>query len=93
VAGEAGELLLVSVQADAVEVGSTAEAVATAFLESTVDLPDGADLWESLVMTNGSRTWTASEVAGTTTVDQTDPTWLQIQAAMSNVSDDRGLRG
>ena len=92
VAGEAGELLLVSVHADPVEAGSTAEAVATAFLDSTVDLPDGADLWESLVMTNGSRTWTASDVAETTTADQTDPTWLQIQAAINNVRDGRGLR-
>jgi WD40 repeat protein len=85
VAGEGGELLLVSVPADAGEVGSAAAAVARAFLDTTTDLPDGADLWESLVMTDGSRSWTATDVEATTTADETDPTWLRIQAAVNNL--------
>ena len=87
VAGEAGELLLVSVPAGPAEVGSTAEAVATAFLDSTAVLPDGADLWESLVMTNGSRTWTAADFETVTTADAADPSWLRIQAAVNTAWD------
>jgi hypothetical protein len=77
-----GEMLLLSV-GRAAPVGDTPAAVVTEFLGSTADLPDGADLWTHLVMTDGSQTWEPSDRETATTAAPTDPSWLQIQAAMN----------
>ncbi|MFJ7017949.1 hypothetical protein ACIQUW_06255 [Streptomyces sp. NPDC101117] len=61
-------------------------AAATAFLEATDEVPDDADDLEAhLVLTDGTRTWEADDLAAVTTASTTDPTWLQLQAAINKV--------
>ncbi|MER5951234.1 hypothetical protein ABT127_34895 [Streptomyces sp. NPDC001904] len=57
------------------------EAVAD-FLDATTELPDDADLDTDLVLTDGSTTWNSEDLAAINTASVTDPTWLQIRAAM-----------
>ncbi|MEU3290926.1 hypothetical protein ABZ722_00985 [Streptomyces longwoodensis] len=88
VAGSGGELLLLSVPLRPTQTrpttGDTARAAAEAFLETTAEVPDdGNDLETHLVLTDGTRTWEADDLATTTTADSTDPTWLQLQAAIN----------
>jgi hypothetical protein len=77
-----GEVLLVSVGTTAA-VGDPPAAAVTEFLGSTAELPDGADLWTHLVMTDGSQTWHPADRETATVAAPTDPSWLQIQAAMN----------
>ena len=88
VASGTGELVLISVQADAAE-HRTAETRApheliAAFLDSTSEVPDHSDLDEQLVVTNGTRTWEPGDLKTVNSAAGTDPTWLQIRAATNN---------
>lgn len=66
---------------------AAAEAAAAEFLASTTEAPapddGGDDLEQHLVLTDGIRTWTNDDLSDTTTADATDPTWLQITAAVN----------
>ena len=88
VAGSGGELVLLSVPSGSTQnytaSRGTSRAVAVAFLETTAEVPDdGDDLEWHLVLTDGTRTWEADDLATTTTASSTDPTWLQLQAAIN----------
>ncbi|WP_432187218.1 hypothetical protein [Streptomyces sp. Tue6028] len=91
VAGGAGDLVLLSVRSAPAQPHTTgvaaAEAAATAFLESTSEIPDDGDLDTHLVVTDGARTWASDDLAAVTTATPSDPTWLQLQAAINNVRD------
>lgn len=93
VASGEGELLLVSVPADTTDVhtadSDSSQATVAAFLAATSDIDDDGDWEEQLVVTDGTRTWEPQDLATVTSATATDPTWLQIQAAMNNV---RGLK-
>lgn len=97
VAGGDGELVLVSVRADsakprAVDTGAL-HAMVAAFVEATSEVPDGGDLWTHLGMTDGTQSWGTADLATVTTATETDPTWLQIQAAMNNARDGKTPSG
>ncbi|MFF4805539.1 hypothetical protein ACFY1U_45365 [Streptomyces sp. NPDC001351] len=88
VAGSGGELVLLSALFGSTQTCTTsrdiARAAAMAFRESTAEVPDdGDDLEAHLVLTDGTRTWEADDLATVTAVDATDPTWLQLQAAVN----------
>ncbi|MFD3440272.1 hypothetical protein ACFWU3_22475 [Streptomyces sp. NPDC058685] len=88
VAGSGGDLLLLSVLSDSTQTCTTSKdisrAAATAFLETTAEVPeDGDDLETHLVLTDGTRTWEADDLATVTETSATDPTWLHIQAAIN----------
>ncbi|MER6423783.1 hypothetical protein [Streptomyces sp. NPDC001137] len=88
VAGSGGDLVLLSVLSGSTQTWTTsrdiARAAAVAFLESTAEIPDdGDDLESHLVLTDGTRTWEADDLATVTAADATDPTWLRLQAAIN----------
>ncbi|MFJ3762935.1 hypothetical protein [Streptomyces sp. NPDC090080] len=93
VAGSVGELVLLSVLTGSTLSRSTqtrttsrdvSRAAAIAFLEATAEIPDdGNHLETHLVLTDGTRTWDADDLATVTAADATDPTWLQLQAAIN----------
>ncbi|MFD6434199.1 hypothetical protein [Streptomyces venezuelae] len=90
VAGSGGELVLVSVRSGSTPNHAanreTARAAAVAFLDSTTEVPDdGDDLEAHLVLTDGTRTWEADDLATTTEADPADPTWLQLRAAVNTL--------
>ncbi|MFE5923874.1 WD40 repeat domain-containing protein [Streptomyces sp. NPDC056468] len=89
VAGSGGDLVLLSAACGATHTGTTSRdifrAAAKAFLEATEEVPDdGDDLEMHLVLTDGTRTWEAGDLATVTEASATDPTWLQLQAAINN---------
>lgn len=88
VAGGGGDLVLVSVHAASPMIrapdGDTVRATVTAFLDATPEVPDGGDPEAHLILTDGARTWQPDERAVVTTAAATDPTWLQLQAAINN---------
>jgi len=53
------------------------------FLAATTELPDDANLDTSLVRTDGLRTWDSDDLENVTTADDSDPTWLRLQAAIN----------
>jgi hypothetical protein len=84
------ELVLMSVQSDPAE-RRPAEARApheliAAFLNSAPEVPYGSDLDKQLVMTNGTQTWEPGDLETVSSAAGTDPTWLQIRAAMNNAT-------
>jgi len=92
VAGRDGELVLMSALSDNTQTRITStdasrdasKAAACAFLESTDEVPaDDEDLETHLLLTDGTRTWEAGDLAGVTAASATDPTWLQLQAAVN----------
>lgn len=88
VANGAGELVLLSVltasgTAHATDNEAPRAAVA-AFVSSTSEVPDDGDLWEHVVTTDGTRAWTPDDRSTVTTATRTDPTWLQLRAAINN---------
>ncbi|MFI1441802.1 hypothetical protein [Streptomyces fructofermentans] len=88
VAGSEGELVLLSVLTGSTQTRTTSRdvsrAAAIAFLEATAEIPDdGDDLETHLVLTDGTRTWEADDLAAVTAASATDPTWLQLQAAIN----------
>jgi hypothetical protein len=87
VAGGGGDLVLLSVITDSTQthtpVRESSRAAARAFLEASSEVPDDGDLEMHLVLTDGTRTWEADDLATVTTAGATDPTWLQLQAAIN----------
>lgn len=70
--------------------GAAARAAATEFLDSTAEVPDdGDDLESYLILTDGARTWESSDLEEVTSADDSDPTWLRLQAAINSA----GLAG
>ncbi len=55
-----------------------------AFLDSASEVPDDSDLDGQLVVTNGAQTWDPGDLETVNFAAGTDPTWLQIRAAMNN---------
>ncbi|MFJ6688634.1 hypothetical protein [Streptomyces sp. NPDC091294] len=90
VAGSGGELVLLSVPTGSTR-SRTADrdvsrAAVAAFLEATAEVPDDGDELEThLVVTDGTRTWEAGDLETVTAASATDPTWLQLQAAVNKV--------
>lgn len=88
VASGGGDLVLVSVRAASAKVhaagSDTLRAMVTAFLDATSEVPDDGHLETHLVVTDGERTWEPDDLAAVTTATATDPTWLQLQAAINN---------
>ncbi|NUR01019.1 MAG: hypothetical protein HOY79_32165 [Streptomyces sp.] len=86
-----GELVLVSVRSGPGEVRATddgdpstaAASAVSEFLEATSEVPDGGDLEEHLVLTDGDRTWDSDDLATVETATAGDPTWLQLRAALN----------
>ncbi|WP_364705424.1 WD40 repeat domain-containing protein [Streptomyces ossamyceticus] len=91
VATDDGDLLLLSLAAGAPAAiagsrgadGEPSAAEVAEFLDSTSEVPADGDLEDHLVRTDGRRIWDADEVANATRADETDPTWLQLQAAFN----------
>ncbi|QIJ66439.1 hypothetical protein G7Z13_06305 [Streptomyces sp. JB150] len=88
VAGGGGELVLLSVSSGSPRTRAASrevsEAAATAFLEATAEVPDDGDSLEThLVVTDGTRTWEADDLATVTAAGASDPTWLRLQAAVN----------
>lgn len=87
-ANDSGELVLLSLRSDSAtdhyaNEERARDAVA-AFIESTVDAPDDVDLDTDLLLTDGHRTWEPDDLEAVTEADDSDPTWLRIQAAVNN---------
>ncbi|MFF3606904.1 hypothetical protein [Streptomyces sp. NPDC002463] len=91
IAGGGGDLVLLSVRADSSEVGGTGgdapQAAVAAFLEAVPEVPAEGALWTHLVTTDGDRSWESDDSATVTTASGTDPTWLQLQAAINTMRD------
>ncbi|WP_234336646.1 hypothetical protein [Streptomyces xylophagus] len=94
VAGAGGDLVLLSVRGDSPKTQGpdpdTAKAAVAAFLDATSEVPevpDGDDLENHLVVTDGTRTWDSDDLATVTTATAADPTWLRLQAAINTARD------
>ena len=82
-----GQLTLISVAADsaagqAPEDGTSRDLVTT-FLEGTSDVPPDGRLEDLLTLTDGERAWDQQDLETVTDATPSDPSWLQIQAAMN----------
>lgn len=64
----------------------TPQALVTAFLGATSEVPDDGDLETHLVVTNGARIWEPDDLETVTTATETDPSWLQLRSAINNTS-------
>ncbi|MCT9011296.1 hypothetical protein [Streptomyces rhizosphaerihabitans] len=90
-----GELMLVSVRSDPGATHSTddsdastaAASAVSEFLDATSEVPDGGDLEEHLVLTDGERTWNSDDLATVDTATAEEPTWLQLRAAITKACD------
>jgi hypothetical protein len=58
--------------------------IVAAFLDSAPEVPDGSDLDEHLVVTDGTQTWVPGDLETANSAAETDPTWLRIRAATNN---------
>ncbi|MEV2191722.1 hypothetical protein AB0I02_12100 [Streptomyces phaeochromogenes] len=91
IASRGGDLVLLFVRADSAKTqstdGYTPRAAVTAFLDATSEVPDDGDLETHLVLTDGARTWESDHLATVTAATATDPTWLQLQAAINDTRD------
>ncbi|MBV1851263.1 hypothetical protein [Catellatospora tritici] len=88
-----GELMLLAVRDEAVVTDTdAARAAVAAFTAATVELPDSGDPDdedEGFVLTDGDRVWERDDLESVTAADKTDPTWLQLRAAVNTVRDRR----
>ncbi|WP_034087489.1 hypothetical protein [Streptacidiphilus albus] len=91
-ATESGQLLLLSVLTSPAQPTAgtpssyeLAKAAATTFLAATSELPADGDLETDLILTDGTRTWAADDLSTLTESDPTDPTWLQLRAAVNKI--------
>ncbi|WP_399895876.1 hypothetical protein ACGH7X_40270 [Streptomyces sp. BBFR51] len=91
VATDAGDLVLLSVDPASAKTHGANDvaprAAVAAFLDATSEVPDDADLDTDLVLTDGASTWNPDDLATVNTASATDPTWLQLQAAINNARD------
>ncbi|MEO3764976.1 hypothetical protein [Streptomyces sp. B5E4] len=92
VADGGGGLALVSVRSGTARTDSTdvatSRATVTAFLDATSEVPDDGELEAHLVLTDGTRTWDADDLAAVTTTTPGDPAWLQLRAALNTARPD-----
>ncbi|WP_426511281.1 hypothetical protein ACPPVO_12045 [Dactylosporangium sp. McL0621] len=80
VAGAGGELVLLpATQAPPAAGPETVRA----FLASTEDVPEDAELEEEFELTDGERTWGPGDLETVLEAGEQDPAWLQIQARMN----------
>ena len=90
VAADPGELVLMGVRADAAEhrppQAPAPHELVAAFLGSASEIPDGSDLDERLVMTNGTRTWEPGDLETVNSAAGTDPSWLQLRRPLTTPS-------
>jgi WD40 repeat protein len=84
VAGD-DEIVLLSVPGGSTPDRDAMQAMVTAFVEATSEVADDADLEDTLLVTDGTRSWEPEEIETVTTAANTDPTWLRLQAALNNV--------
>jgi hypothetical protein len=87
VATGAGDLALISVVGDSAP-SHPADArmpheLVTAFLDASPEVPADGDLENLLLLTNGTRTWDPDALKTVTAATSTDPTWLQLRAAVN----------
>jgi hypothetical protein len=86
-----GDLALLSVLAGSAKASATDSdtlpAIVTAFLDTTSEVPDEGDLETHLVLSDVTQTWEPDDLATVITATATDPTWLQLQAAINNARD------
>ncbi len=54
-----------------------------AFLDSTQPIDADGELWDRLELTDGVRTWREDDLNAVVTADDSDPTWLRLQAAIN----------
>ncbi|MFD7064792.1 hypothetical protein [Streptomyces sp. NPDC059906] len=91
IATDAGDLALLSVDPASTRAHGTndvtAQAAVAAFVNATSEVPDAADLGTDLVLTDGASTWDSGDLATVNTASATDPTWLQLQAAINDARD------
>lgn len=80
-----GELLLLSTHPDTPAV--LGDEAAT-FLASTDDVPEDGELEPHLLITDGSGTWSQGDLAAVTETAATDPTRLQLRAAVNRAPAD-----
>ncbi|MFC4036313.1 hypothetical protein ACFO3J_33445 [Streptomyces polygonati] len=73
--------------ADDSEASTVAASAVAEFLDATSEVPDGCDLEEHLVLTDGDRTWTPGDPATVDTATAGDPTWLRLRAAINTAGD------
>jgi hypothetical protein len=87
VATGTGDLALLSVVADSAPGRPTdarmPQELVTAFLDASPEVPADGDLENLLVLTNGTRTWEPDALETVTGATSTDPTWLQLRAAVN----------
>jgi hypothetical protein len=81
-----GDLLLLSVRAGGAQAGppdeDAARAAVMAFVQSTSEVPEGADVEDHLVVTDGTRAWTPDDLDEVTGADEADPSWLRFRAML-----------
>ncbi|WP_212830597.1 hypothetical protein [Catellatospora sp. TT07R-123] len=85
-----GGLLLLAVRDDAVVPDlDAARAAVAGFVAATVELPDGEDPDEDedFALTDGDREWEQSDLDAVAAAEPSDPTWLQLRAAINAVRD------
>jgi hypothetical protein len=80
-----GDIVLLSVLSDSAPAHAAPQALVTAFLNATTEVPDDGDLEASLIVTDGTRTWEPDALEMVTTATASDPTWLRLRAAVNNV--------
>ncbi|MBL7501013.1 hypothetical protein I6A84_26230 [Frankia sp. CNm7] len=80
-----GDLVLLAIGGDAVEPdnGLTPADRVKTFLDATSDAPDDGELEEHLVRTDGTSIWEPADLDAVTTATRSDPTWLQLRAAIN----------
>ncbi|ALG14987.1 hypothetical protein AOZ06_22990 [Kibdelosporangium phytohabitans] len=84
VAGGAGELVLVAgFPAAEPAAGSTV----AEFLADASDIPDGGNLDEHLILTDGTRTWQPGDLDTASAAADTDPTWLRLKVAINTLGE------
>ncbi|GAA2376699.1 hypothetical protein [Dactylosporangium salmoneum] len=91
VADRSGQIAVMSAPGDTDrEVGAAAARTRVEeFLAATTELPDDADLETALIRHDGQRVWSADDLDTVTAAEDTDPTWLRLQAAINTVRQQR----
>ncbi len=78
------DIVLVSVLSDSIRAHAASQALVTAFLDLTTEVPDDGNPGASLVVTDGTRTWEPDALETVTTATASDPTWLRLRAAVNS---------
>jgi hypothetical protein len=88
VATSASELVIVNIRRESIESRDVQpDALVQAFLESTSDAPDDFDWEQQLLVTDGTDSWDPNDLERVTKAKPSDPTWLQLKAAINTARD------